>query len=64
MILVWSITAEGKDKISSPVKHGTVPEGAVLEENIQDQLVNGVRYEVYIVRENGDSGRISFTAGQ
>ncbi len=60
--LVWAIAADdGQDLIEQPFTHGTVPENCELLMNLEPELNLYGRYEVYVVRENGDSGRRAFT---
>jgi hypothetical protein len=57
-IVVWRVTSPSQPKISSPVRHGTVPAGA-LESSTSDPperiLTPGVQYRVSIKLVDGQT---------
>lgn len=59
--IVWGAIAVGAGEISSPVKHGTVPEGAELLTGTERTLVPGIEYRVTITLLEGVLGSKSFT---
>jgi hypothetical protein len=47
-IVVWRVTSPNEPRMSSPVRHGTVPVGALESSAIEKVLTPGVQYRVTI----------------
>lgn len=52
-VLVWGIAAPSQN-LSSPVRHGTTPSGAVQLANREPTLSPGTQYRVTVKLANGD----------
>ncbi|GAB4365148.1 MAG: hypothetical protein Kow0042_04210 [Calditrichia bacterium] len=62
---VWGVTVAGStaDNVATPVKHGTVPTGAIQTSvtNTEATLTAGVQYRVSVVRMDQSFGWKDFT---
>lgn len=47
-VVVWRVTSPSDPRMSSPVRHGTVPAGALESSAIEKVLTPGVQYRVSI----------------
>lgn len=60
-IPVWAIVSPVSQNIASPLRHGTVPAGAQLQENDEPTLTAGIRYRVEIRLPDNQSAFQEFT---
>ena len=59
---VWVIATPGRDGVTSPVAHGTVPSGAVEGMATERSLTPGVEYRVTVARiGTSNAGWVEFT---
>lgn len=60
-IPVWEVVDAVNRNIASPLRHGTVPQGAQRTANDEPSLTPGVRYQVEIRLANNQSAFQQFT---
>jgi hypothetical protein len=60
-LLVWGVANAVSQNIASPVRHGTIPSGAVELDNRERTLERGVEYRVTVKLANGDQAFQDFT---
>jgi hypothetical protein len=55
LVPVWHVSDPSSPNMSPPVRHGTVPSGAVLQSNTEPALTVGIDYRVEIRLSNNST---------